>query len=131
MDISTRKPLIWPLVKIFFPAAKWGEVIVTWGRKIYCKVPFGEDLLAHETIHLMQQNFSYWRGIIWWFKYIYSAAFRLSQEIPAHEKQWEVICRCIKDRNRREHARRALATALSSAIYRNMISFSDAYKLFK
>lgn len=130
MEISNKKPLIWPLVHLFFPAARWGEVIVAWGPKIYAARPFSEDLLAHEIVHGVQQHMSKIVGLWWWFRYITSTKYRLAQEIPAHIRQWSVIVKVIKDRNALDRSRRRLATSMSSDVYKNMISFDEAYKLF-
>jgi hypothetical protein len=121
MDIKVSRPLIWPLVKIFFPAAKWGEVIVTWGDSIYSKYPVSQDLIAHESVHIMQQKMSKLYGLIWWARYIVSSSFRLSQE---------VICKFL-GRGPRVRARIVLAQAISSPVYKNMISYEKAYNLFK
>lgn len=122
--------MIWPLVKLFFPAAKWGEVIVTWGDSIYAKRAISQDLIAHESVHIMQQRMSKLYGLIWWARYITSSSFRLSQEISAHQKQYEAACKFL-GRGQRARAKILLAQAISSPVYKDIISYEKAYNLFK
>jgi len=131
MKIKLNRPLIWPLVRVFFPGAKWGQVVVTWGDTVYTPGAIGDDLKAHEAVHTIQQKNSKLYGLYWWARYIFSPKFRIEQEIPAHQMQYEVICKVFKDRNRRERVRRQLALFLSSKIYNNMLTFDEAYKLLK
>src|SRR3990167_321226 len=54
-------------------------------------------LIAHEIIHLAQQK-EY--GVEkWWIRYLRDNAFRLSQEIFAHQVQAIEAKKYIKDRN--------------------------------
>lgn len=128
--IKNKKPIIWPLIHLFFPAAEWGQVICAWGPNIYAAKPISDDLLAHEIVHNIQQKMSFIVGLWWWFRYIASTKFRREQEIPAHIRQWVVIKRVIKDRNQLDKARRRLAVSMASDVYRGMIAFDEAYKLF-
>lgn len=130
MKIIYKKPVIWPLVRLAFPGAHWGQVLLTWGDGIYTSKPLSVDLLSHESVHIVQQKMSKLWGLVWWALYVFSSKFRLAQEIPAHQAQWKTICATIKDRNQRDRARRQLATFISGPIYNKMISFDEAYKLF-
>ena len=87
------------------------------------------DLLAHELTHILQQK-EY--GVErWWRRYIEETAFRLSQEIPAFQRQYGVLRGKIKDRNRLHKELVRLANELSSETYGRMLTHQEAYEAIK
>jgi len=79
--ISNWCPLFW-----------FGAGAITLGQHILFKNSYYEKLnrsdlvviIVHEKVHSRQQNQIGW---IWFFKYIFSSKFRLSQEIEAYAEQ--------------------------------------------
>jgi len=128
--IKKTKPLIFPLLKIFFPACDFENVAIVWGDTIYCKSEISEDLKEHELTHIRQNKGSKFWGLIWWIKYILSKKFRLSQELEAYQNQY----RFAKKNYRKEIAQNLLniiAGDLSGELYGNIISFEDAINKIK
>lgn len=102
------------------------NVIFTFGNTIYN--PSGGDidlpLMAHEQTHSIQQE-----NIgpeEWWKKYLSDNNFRLEQELQAYKIQYKYYCNVIKDRNARYKFLNRIASDLSSEVYGNLISKSDA-----
>lgn len=106
-----------------------GDEIFAWGKVIYSP---SEDLpkwlIEHEKIHFKQQDGD---PQSWWNMYINDPDFRLSQEIPAHQKEYEVFCRVVKDRNKQFSKKLELAQRLASPMYGNMTTTIKAMKHFK
>lgn len=107
------------------------NTVYTYGDKIYN--PKGNDidlaLLAHENTHSIQQEEL---GVDkWWQKYLVDGKFRLAQELQAYQIQYRYYCKEVKDRNRRFRFVVRLADDLSSAMYGNIISKSEAIRLIK
>lgn len=103
------------------------RVLFTYGSTIYN--PSGENipdhLIVHEEVHEKQQGND---PAAWWKKYFTDTEFRIEQEIEAYHAQYVFFA---KNTSREESFKflRALAMALSSAVYGNCISYPAA--LFK
>lgn len=106
-----------------------GEEIFAWDGTIYSP---SEDipqwLIEHEKVHFKQQDGD---PESWWDMYINDSGFRLSQEIPAHKKEYEVFCKLVKDRNKQFSKRLELAQRLASPMYGNMTTTNEAMKHFR
>lgn len=101
------------------------RTIFAGGTDIYTNYPLTPDLLIHELVHLRQQEK---HGLVEWVHdFLEYPKFRLEQELEAYREQLQ----SIKDRNHREATRRISAQQLSSAMYGNIISREEAYKLLK
>lgn len=125
MILIHDKPKFWWLLKLFFPKAKWDEgVILTYGDKVYCKFDLGDELIAHEQVHVKQQKGR--SKILWFLRYWASSKFRLSSEIPAHRAEY-------KAHSGNEKSRLVylnfVASRLSGPLYKNMITLEEAKKL--
>ena len=90
-----------------------------------------EDLFIHESTHGEQQKHNETVAKIWWMRYLEDKDFRLSQEIEAYGNQYKFICRIVKDKNSRYKNLHQLAKFLSSGMYGNLISQSEAEKAIK
>lgn len=115
-----------PLIKEykkFFAIDKY--TVFALGENIYTDFQLTPDLLVHENVHLRQQAEV---GVKEWvYDFIYNPAKRLEYELEAYKEQ----LKSIKDRNLRNKVRMQSAKQLSSALYGNIISFSDAFELMK
>ena len=113
-------PLILEYAKVFKITNK---TIFAWDGCIYCDYELPDYLLAHEQIHLEQQETL---GLESWLNgYLKDPQFRLDMEVEAYLEELDFI----KDRNFRSKIRVESAKALSSSLYGNIINYEDALKL--
>ena len=90
-----------------------GNEIFTYGNTIYTPGRLTKSLLAHERVHVRQQLRM---GVeFWWQQYLVSAPFRLTQELEAHQVEWQMGGRMPE-----------LAARLSSKLYGNLVSHDKA-----
>jgi len=128
--------VVHPPVEIYKKAKeKWGvdfkDVIFTVGNMIHHHKDkrLTPELLQHELVHVKQQA-AY--GVeAWWDRYFEDDEFRLSQEVPAYQVQYQVARENIKDRNQLTKYLFEIASYLSGKIYGNIIGHSEAVKLIK
>ena len=127
MSILNSKPPVYDRVAAvldFDPST----VVFAYAPDIY--FPSGKilssDVIAHENVHITQQGSG---PEAWWNRYISDVDFRLNQEIEAYQAQYRHICSVIKDRNARNRSLHVLAGYLSSAMYGNKVTHSEALKL--
>lgn len=99
--------------------------IFTYGDTIYNPhgVNIPEYLLVHEEVHSKQQGEDP-NG--WWSRYLDDQYFRIDQETEAYAKQYDFMCKTIKDRNQRNDILIDIARILSSSLYGEVISTSGA-----
>ena len=123
-------------VKKFLPAIH-DKIIYTWGNTIYNPAGFNIDpgLMRHEMKHSEQQADYGWLLVPfrykisrWWHRYLRDRAFRLSQELPAYQLQFQTYAMAIKDKNKLKRVAVALAKDLSGPIYGGMLSLDQAVK---
>ena len=101
------------------------DTIFTLWPDIYTNHELTPDLLAHETVHLKQQEKI---GVEEWVRqFLNEPESRLKIEIEAYKKQ----IASFKDRNQRHNCRVWAANTLSSSLYGNVISKNDAFNLLK
>lgn len=105
--------------------------LFAWGEKIYnpMNTQIHSALHCHEEVHGEQQR-NFPEGIEgWWRKYISEPAFRLEQEIPAHQAEFKALLSQYGDvRNNRRRFLNHVGLRLAAPLYGRMISLSDAKK---
>lgn len=111
------------------------NVIFCYGDRIYNPfgVVVGPDLRLHEKIHSLRQ-LDYAGGVEnWWSQYIADSAFRLAEEIPAHQAElayWRSRADAqspVKGfRSAFEFHRLQIAQRLAGPLYGGLISVPDA-----
>lgn len=124
MDIRTQSdfPFLEQYGKIFEIDS---NTVFALGGSIYTNHPLTPDLLVHELVHLRQQEVM---GVKeWLYDFLYVPQKRLNIELEAYREQ----LKSIKDRNKRAKVHSISAKQLSSALYGNIISKSDAYEALK
>lgn len=89
-----------------------------------------KHLFAHESTHFKQQEES-GGSENWWNYYLSDKDFRLSQEVEAYHNQYKSFLESNKDRNDQDKFLTHIAKDLSSKMYGNIISYSEAKKLIK
>jgi len=107
-----------------------GDEVFCYGNTIYnpSKKQLTPDIVNHEMIHAQQQSNG---KDEWWDLYIKDKTFRASQEIPAHQVQYQTAKKEIKDRERLFRYLHQLAKNLSSEVYGNVLTYSEALKAIK
>jgi hypothetical protein len=108
-------------------------VVFAYGDTLYNpkKAEISFDLLAHEQVHSKQHSEYQGGASAWWSEYIANKQFRLSQEVEAYRKQWQVFCSKKTDRSDRRRFIKRIAGDLSSRIYGNVVSYDEAVDLIK
>lgn len=127
MKIVNKFP---PNIKKIKEVLQTEGAVFCYGDTIYnpFNIPILPPLHKHEEVHAKQQK-EY--GVEkWWDRYLKDGAFRLSQEIPAYQRQYKEAKKIIKDRNKLSKYALDLATFLSKN-YGNIISQSDAYEVIR
>jgi len=100
-------------------------VIFTYGDTIYNPhgVSISEWLLEHEKVHMKQQQ----AGVEdWWKRYLEDPAWRLEQELEAHQREFRVFCNKVHNREKRNKALVTMASRLASPMYGNLINVRAA-----
>lgn len=84
------------LVAVFGEGANWDRgATFTYAEGIYCKDPLPEHLVAHELIHVEQQE-KEGGTKAWWKRYIEDPDFRLHEEIEAYRAEYNYVVRYMK-----------------------------------
>ena len=124
-----------------FPDAREKGVIFSWGDKIYN--PSGghipPQIIAHEAVHGERQflfspdgdtEFASQESVrLWWMRYLESPEFRLAEELPAHQEEYKVYCKLVKDRERRANYLHKLACRLAGPLYGRILPYMKARQL--
>ena len=105
------------------------DVVFTYGETVY--VPNGqilpEHLEAHEGTHVKQQA-AVGGPEKWWARYFKDVKFRLEQELAAYIEQYKVISASYT-RREKQNLLKHITTALSSALYGEIIKRKEAEQL--
>lgn len=103
------------------------KVIFAWGDIIYNPSNFDipPELIAHEEVHGKRQGDDI-EG--WWQNYLQSPSFRLEEEIPAHQAEYQWMCK-NGNRGHRRKALKFVASRLAAPLYGRMTTPSNAKRL--
>ena len=131
MEIIHSRPPKYLIQQIIAVGLKPSDTVVyTVGNKLFN--PSGafisDDIFAHEETHEVQQGAN---PDAWWVRYLIDPEFRVSQEAEAYGTQYAVICRYVRDREKRHKVLMELAYVLSGDIYGRVIKHVEAYALIK
>lgn len=109
------------------------NVYFTYGDTIYNPddLEVSEDIIAHECVHMEQQNHNEADAALWWGRYLREPQFRIEEESEAYAAQYHYLCSIHKDRNKRFKILHNLACSLSGPLYNNAISYLEARQLIK
>ena len=101
------------------------NTIFAYDNEIYSNSPLPNHLIVHEEEHHKQQERD---GLDYWVEnYLNNNEYRLQQEIEAYRAQ----LKSVKDRNTRYKLQIECAKNLSSDLYGDIISYSEAMKAIK
>lgn len=88
MKIVYNKPLIWPVLKLFFPEITWYRNPVTIADTIYTSRPLAPWILEHEKVHVRQQKSSKLYAYFYFIpRYIIQKSFRDRMEAEGYEEE--------------------------------------------
>lgn len=89
MRIVVARPPNYAAIVAVFPAAANPGVIFTYGDTIFnpTNAHISHELRAHEGIHGTRQTAARARIEDWWQHYLEDPAFRLGEELPAHQAE--------------------------------------------
>lgn len=124
--------------------AEIDAVIFAWGATIYnpAGIKIDAPLRAHEAVHGERQR-EYGGPAMWWRRYLAEPAFRLDEEIPAHQAEYRCFCSTLRalrvgeepsvlpDRASRRITLHHIAARLASDLYGRLIRYDDARRLIK
>ena len=127
--VKDYPPNIAEIAKVF-PDCKKPGVLFCWDKTIFnpSGIEIPDYLVAHENVHRHQQAGC---PIPWWEQYLVDPKFRLAQEVPAHQAEYEQYWAMVSNRNMRRVALHGMALRLSGPLYLNMISYAKARALIK
>lgn len=107
-----------------------GREIFAWDGVIYnpsgSRLP--QELIDHEMTHFRQQDGD---AEGWWARYITDVAFRLEQELEAHQVEYKSFCKYNKDRNKQARYLQLIARRLASPMYGGVLSGREAARRIK
>jgi len=118
------------------------KVVFTYGYRLFNPKGYRIDpaLMKHEMKHADQQAeygmTGFWipakyRIYKWWRRYLRDKAFRLSQELPAYQSQYQEYAKILKDRNKLHNLTLMLAKDLASPLYGSLLSTAQALEAIK
>ena len=125
-------PPHFPMILKAFPWVK-GRKTVVYAYKDKIFNPGGLELppwiIEHEKVHLKQQEAE--GPDAWWKRYCSDPKFRMSQEIPAHIREWEVFRQHHDNATQNERYLTEIAARLSGPLYNRMIGPLEAMHLIR
>ena len=131
MQISWARPPNYDAIVARFPlVAGQKGVFFCYGNTIHnpdmVKIP--DPILVHEQVHSVRQGGDPEK---WWRSYLEDDRFRLNEELPAHIAEYWWWKERTKDRNKLAPHLAVIAGRLSSPLYGNMISLSQAMQAIR
>lgn len=129
MKIFNQEPAIYKECQRVFGVGEWrAGLVIAYDNAIYCYNDLSErpDIIAHEQVHLAQQNLI---GVEkWWEQYLADPAFRLREEVAAYRAQVSFV-RMNYERNRAVRLIQCFCKDMVD-LYGGMITSKEAaYKL--
>lgn len=125
-EIRERPPLWDEIDKEFNVAGK--PILFAFGGIIFN--PSGgkitRELVAHEAVHGMRQGPEFDQCERWWKRYIADKGFRLQEEIPAHQAEYQAYCK--RHGSGRDKYLAFVAGKLASPLYGNLITIPQAQR---
>ena len=125
--VMANPPMIDQIDKRFGVKNRTG-IIYSWGDKIYnpSGVVISPQLIAHESVHGLRQGE---KIAEWWEQYIDDPKFRLAEEIPAHQAEYEYLVTHAPSRQLRRAALKQTAQRLAAPLYGRMITVAKAKRI--
>lgn len=128
MKLSPEKPPCYERANKLWGVTMEDGVVFTYGdtcHTLLSKLP--PWLEAHEIVHSHQQT----NPKEWWDRYFIDPEFRLEQELEAYRAQYQWVLKNIKDKNQQNAFLHKFATDLSSTMYGNLLTRTQAFRRIK
>lgn len=122
------RPPLWAEIDAMFKVAG-KNVIFSWGpNAIYNPqgVKISRELMAHEEVHGARQGKTDEEIFAWWRRYLKEPMFRFEEELPAHRAEYQAFCKRHGSSLARMTYLGAIAKRLSSDLYGNIVTYSQA-----
>jgi len=112
-------------IRAVFPLT--GDEIFAYDNVIYnpSNQRLPESLIEHEKVHFKQHE-KIGGSKDWWDLYLVDEDFRLEQELAAHRKEYQVICRTVRGKRERYRFLDLLAKRLSAPMYGRVVTYQWA-----
>jgi len=133
VKISTERPPVWDNACARFKINP-DTTIFAYGDTIYNpgNIDIPDDLIAHEMVHLNQQNYNNKDAAIWWGKYLRDSEFCLSQEVEAYGMQYAYVCQHKTSNKQTQFTLlKRYAEILSGPLYNHCVGAIKAMQLIK
>lgn len=125
---TTDQPPVWGTLQERY-GVSWDRTVVAYGDTIHsARLPLPADIEVHERVHLRQQGYTQAGAAVWWKKYLDDPQFRYEQELEAYRAQYQFLRKTVKDRNALTQRTHKLAQLLSSPMYGEVVTLSEALK---
>jgi hypothetical protein len=128
-QIVTDYPPLIDEIDVAFGVRGRHGIIYAWGNRIYnpSSVFVPPQLVVHEVVHCIRQGVDI-TG--WWRRYIDEPAFRLAEEIPAHQAEYQWLLEYAPRRERRQ-ALQVVAARLAGKLYGGLVTPKRAKELLR
>lgn len=124
-------PPNFPWLRKVFPISGRPGIVYAYGERIYNPSggPLSPWVRDHEEVHCKRQLV---HGVgAWWDAYSTNKAFRLEEEILAHQAEWDTYTAQHLKETEQNNYLWHMATRLSSPLYGSMCSFSEAMEYIR
>ena len=130
MRIVIDRPPNFARIAAVFDLRRYPGAIFCYGNTIFhpTGAPLSDALIAHESVHSMRQGND---PEAWWERYLADPAYRLAEEIPAHQAEWRTFCAGGYGRQERRRYLAVIAGRLASPLYGGIISASRAREIIQ
>jgi hypothetical protein len=122
--IIAKPPVYDRCVHAFGAAVIVGKPIIwSWGDVIYnpTNIDIARELVVHEGVHGARQLAA---GVErWWDQYLLNRDFRFSEEVAAHQAEWQNL---VKWHKHSAAALEAISGRLASPLYGSMVDLNAA-----
>lgn len=129
MKIVHDKPPIYERARAVFKFSPHAGILFAWGDTIYATNGAGVsgDLMAHESIHELQQEVA-GGPAIWWDRYLVDPEWRLEQEIEAYGAQVRYMRVMQYNKKKFSQILDKITFDLSGPMYGSIIGYAEAQR---
>lgn len=135
MRIIRAFPPLYTEIAAHFPIKGRTGILFAWGDRIYnpSGVKLQPWIIEHEKVHGLRQlsdtSLPTPEDSVrkWWTQYIQSPQFRIQEEVPAHQAEWEAFSSQGAMRHEDQaHYLEAMIDRLSGPLYGSLVSKQEA-----
>lgn len=129
MKICVDYPPMYDRILAVFPEAAGPGHFFTFGDTVYSPSTrrITTTIMKHEEVHAERQTNDMGKILEWWERYLIDPAFRLDEELPAHQAEYEAYCK--RHGSGRDKFLHAVASRLASPLYGVGIGLGEAKRM--